>query len=63
MYKTISIIVIIAVIGLGAFVLLSEPEENEGDNTSDNSDTSEEAEYFSIFGPSFIPQLEEVFGK
>lgn len=60
MYKTISTIVIIAVIAVAGYIFLKPRDEGEQEQP-DNSDINREAENSSINLPG-IPQLGEVFG-
>jgi len=60
MYRTISTIVIIAVIAIAGYIFLK--PRNEGDQEGpDNSDINQEAENSSVNFPG-IPQLGQVFG-
>lgn len=59
MYKTISIIVIIAVITIAGYIFLK-PREDSDKEQPDNSDKGD-AKDTSIL-PPVIPQLGEVFG-
>jgi hypothetical protein len=60
MYKTISTIVIIAVIAIAGYIFLK--PRSEGDQEGpDNSDINQEAENSSVNFPG-IPQLGQVFG-
>jgi protein tyrosine phosphatase (PTP) superfamily phosphohydrolase (DUF442 family) len=61
MYRTISTIVIIAVIAVAGYIFLKPRDGSEQDQQPDNSDINREAEDSSLNFPG-IPQLGQVFG-
>jgi hypothetical protein len=60
MYRTISTIVIIAVIAIAGYIFL-QPRDGSEQEEPDNSDINQEAENSSVNFPG-IPQLGQVFG-